>query len=345
MNRRQFLALTAVAGVGATGAYVYRLTNQPSRFSVDLKDGFSDSGFTKKSTAMSVTEGLDLKGKNILVTGCNSGMGYATMKALAKRGAHVIGTGRTPEKAEKACAKVGGETTPLVMELMEPESVLKCAEDLLTLNIPIDGLILNAGISGRPELKFVRGIEKTFYVNFLGHFLFANKAMPAVEAAEQGRVVHIGSSASFTRPSVRGIRFEALAESYNDPHYDGWEAYGQSKLANAMFSLKLAKMYEGTNVTSNALHPGLVNTKIARGMDFGTRAAFATLGPVVAKSPGEGAATHAYCATHPNMAGVNGQFLIDSNVVTVSGAHHLENFDLAERVWAYAESVFSEYLI
>lgn len=344
MNRRRFLALSAVGAVGATSATIYYQASKPPKWPLSLPAGYADSGFDSDSTAESVTEGLDLSGKTILVTGCNSGMGYETMRVLAKRGAHVIGTGRTREKAEAACASVGGSTTALVMELMDPESVMKCAEDMLALGIPLDGLVLNAGISGRPEKKLVHGIEKTFYVNFLGHFLFANKVLPAVEASKQGRIVHVSSSAAYSRPPAAGIRFEALGKSDAGREYEGWEAYGQSKLANALFSLKLAKKYENSSVTSNALHPGLVNTNISRGMDWGTRTAFRVLGPVVARNVGEGSATHCFAAVHPDMENVSGQFLYDSNPVSVGGKNHLENHELADRLWAYSEDVFKQYL-
>lgn len=345
MNRRKFLALSAVGAVGATAGTVYYQSSKPPKWPLSQQTGFSESGFNDESTAELVTEGLDLSGKNILVTGCNSGMGYETMRVLAMRGAHVIGTGRTRKKAEDACASVGGTTTPLVMELMDPESILKCAEDMAALGIPLDGLILNAGISGRPGKKLVHGIEKTFYVNYLGHFLFANKILPVVEASEQGRIVHVSSSASYSRPTAEGIRFDALGKRDAGREYDGWEAYGVSKLANALFSRKLAKKYENSHVTSNALHPGLVNTNISRGMDWMTRTGFQVLGPIIARTVGEGSATHCYSVAHPNMANVSGQFLFDSNPVSVGGQNNLENDELADRLWAYSEDVFREYLI
>lgn len=344
MNRRKFLALSTVGVVGAVGGTAYYQSSKPPKWPLAQRAGHPKSGFDGESTAESVTEGLDLTGKNILVTGCNSGMGYETMRVLAKHGAHVIGTGRTPEKADEACASVGGTTTPLVMELMDPESILKCAEDMLALGVPLDGLILNAGISGRPGKKLVHGIEKTFYVNYLGHFLFANKVLPAVEASRQGRIVHVSSSASYSRPTAEGIRFDALGQSDAGREYDGWEAYGVSKLANALFSRKLAKKYENSNVTSNALHPGLVNTNISRGMDWATRTGFQVLGPIIARTPGEGSATHCYCAAHPNMGNVSGEFLFDSNPVSIGGQNNLENDELADRLWAYSEDVFREYL-
>lgn len=347
MKRRSFIALSAAAAAAPTLSACSDKDDGvkgPSEFPVTLKQGFADSGFTSKSTGEDVTEGLDLSGKNILVTGCNSGIGYTTMKALALRGAHVIGTGRTPEKAKNACASVEGNTTPLVLELTDFSSIQQCADDFYKLGIPLDGLVLNAGIAGRQSKETVHGIEKAFLVNYLGHFLLANKLLPAVESAKEGRIVHVSSTAAFTRPGEQGIRFDSLGEDNDGEEYNSWEYYGQSKLANALFSLKLAKKYAGTSVSSNALHPGLVNTNIARDSDWVTRTAFAVLGPIVAKSPAEGAATSCYAVSHPQMAGVSGQFLYDSNVVSVGGSHHLENEELADRLWEYSEKLLSQHI-
>ncbi|TQV81026.1 SDR family NAD(P)-dependent oxidoreductase [Exilibacterium tricleocarpae] len=341
MHRRQFLKLSTAAVATST---LPGCDTGPEKFPVMLAPGFTDSGFGPESTAEEVTQELDLTGKNVLVTGCNSGLGYETMRVLALRGAHVIGTGRTVEKATNACASVTGNTTPVVLELTDFESILNCANDVLKLGIPLDALICNAGIAGQQEKQIVHGIEKAFLVNYLGHFLLVNKIISAVEASKQGRIVHVSSTAAYTRPSAAGIRFDSLGESNGGVEYDPWEYYGQSKLANALFSLKLANKYQGTSVTSNALHPGFVRTNIARDADWSTKAMFNVLGLFIAKNVGEGAATTCYAASHPNMANVTGQFLYDSNVVTIGGTHHLENNALADRLWEYSENLLGEYL-
>lgn len=341
MHRRQFLALSAAA---AATPMVSSCDSGPEKFPVTTKPGFTQSAFGPESTAEEVTEGLDLSGKNVLVTGCNSGLGYETMRVLALRGAHVIGTGRTVEKARDACASVEGKTTPMVLELTDFNSILNCANEVLKLGIPLDTLICNAGISGRQEKQLVHGIEKAFLVNYLGHFLLVNKLISAVAAAEQGRIVHLSSSAAYTRPLAAGIRFESLGESNGGVEYDSWEYYGQSKLACALFSLKLAKKYEDTNITSNALHPGFVQTNIDRGQKWYIRTAFKVLGPLIAKTVEEGAATTCYAASHPSMANVSGQFLYDSNVVSIGGNNHLEDHALADRLWEYSEALLADYL-
>ena len=163
MRRRQFLGITASS---VTLPVLTGCVSDPDEFPVSIKKGFDDSGYTASSTAEDVTEGLDLDGQTMLITGCNSGIGFETMRVLAMRGAHVIGTGRTLEKAAEACARIDGKTTPLSMELTDFNSVLSCAQAVKSLGLPIDCLILNAGISGRTEKQTVNGIEIAFLVNY-----------------------------------------------------------------------------------------------------------------------------------------------------------------------------------
>ena len=142
--------------------------------------------FGADSTAEEVTLGLDLSGTVALVTGCNSGIGYETMRVLALRGAHVIGTGRTLEKAEKACASVEGNTTPVALELSDFQSVVDCVSVVARAGMIPDLLICNAGINTFGELELVDGIEKIFRVNFLGHFVLVNQLLPLMQAAGAG---------------------------------------------------------------------------------------------------------------------------------------------------------------
>jgi len=341
MHRRQFLNLSAAA---AASPLLTACEGEPEQYPVSLKSGFTASGFGPESTAEEVTQGIDLTGQTMLVTGCNSGIGFETMRVLSLRGAHIIGTGRTKQKAIDACAKVGGKTTPLTLELTSFDSVLACVNDVQALGLPLDGLICNAGISGRQEKQTVNGIEIAFLVNYLSHFLFVNKLLPSVTAAKQGRIVHVSSRAAYTRPGQEGIRFDSLGEDNGGVEYDSWEYYGQSKLANALFSRKLAKILAATNATSNSLHPGFVKTGIARGQGKLTEIAFDIAGPLITKNVAEGAATTCYAATHPQLAKVSGEFLYDSDVVNIGGDHHLENDALADELWRVSEEMLGDHL-
>lgn len=341
MNRRQFLGATATV---AAAPLLPGCSDSEDDHDVTIKSGFAPSGFDEDSTAEEVTKGLDLTGKTILVTGCTSGMGLETMRVLAMRGAHVLGTGRSLAKATAACESIQGRATPLELELSDFDSAKRCSDAVLSLGLPIDVIVCNAGISGRPEKQVINGIEMAFLVNYLGHFLLVNRLMPAVTQASAGRVVHVSSRSAYTQAPAGGIRFDTLGKDNGGIEYNQWDYYGQSKLANALFSLKLAQKYADSGITSNALHPGFVKTNIGRDQSWLFRMVYGTFEMFAAKNVQQGAATACYAAAHPNMEGVSGQLLSDSNVVSVSGRHHLEDQVLADRLWAYSESLLKDYL-
>ena len=197
INRRAFVA--ASSGLLMTSG----LTLPRRAFAADYGHIGKEpplSDFTRDSTSEEVTAGLDLTGKTVVITGANSGLGYETMRVLAMRGAHVIGTGRTAEKAETAAASVEGNVTPVVLELTDFDSIAACARDIEALGAPVDVLICNAGIMALPERELVRGIERQFAVNHLGHFVFSNLLLDSVKAAPQGRFVIVSSDGYKSAP-------------------------------------------------------------------------------------------------------------------------------------------------
>ena len=337
MNRREFLygttslALPVIAGCDNNDEPI-----------VTIDRNYPVSPFGAKSTAEDVTLGLDLTGKTAVVTGCNSGLGYETMRVLAMRGAHVIGTGRNLEKASKACSSVTGKTTPVALELSNFDSITECADAIAKLSLPVDILVCNAGINTFSDLELVNGVERTFVVNHLGHFVLVNQLMPLIKESEESRVVHVSSKSAYVQAPAVGIDFDNLR---GEGAFDYWEAYGRSKLANALFSLELSSRFEGSSISSNALHPGLVQTNIARNAPVVLRTAFDWFGGLISKTPEEGAATQVYVATNPNIKGVSGAFFEDCNAVNVSGDHHIFNKSMAERLWSVSEEMADGYLI
>ncbi|HEY8519724.1 MAG TPA: SDR family NAD(P)-dependent oxidoreductase [Gammaproteobacteria bacterium] len=285
------------------------------------------SPFGAESTAGEVTAGLDLSGKTAVVTGCNSGIGHETMRVLALRGAHVIGTARTPEKGAAARDSVRGKVTPVVLELADFDSVAECADEIDAMGAPIDVLICNAGML-LGELRQVRGIEMHFVVNHLGHFILVNRLLHRVLAAPQGRVVVVGSNNHKQAPEG-GIQFDRLSG-------EGWgNYYHHSKLANGLFSLHLAKLLEGTRATSNCVTPGPVRgTRILRHIDASSDG--------YRKSPAQGAATQCYVATHPALAGASGLYFADCNPAEPS--EYQQDQAMAARLWAVSEELTRGYV-
>jgi NAD(P)-dependent dehydrogenase (short-subunit alcohol dehydrogenase family) len=178
--------------------------------------------FNKRSTAEEVTAGIDLADKTAVVTGCNSGIGFETMRVLALRGAEVIGTARSLETARSACAKVRGKARPVACELTDFDSVAGCADEIATSAPPIDVLICNAGVMMLPKLEQVRGIEKQFVTNHIGHFLLVERLLERVKAAPKGRIVLLSSEGHRFAPK-EGIQFDNLS---GEKSYRPMKAYG-----------------------------------------------------------------------------------------------------------------------
>ena len=289
--------------------------------------------FGEDSTAEEVTVDIDLTGRTAVVTGANSGLGYETMRVLALRGAHVIGTGRTAEKAEQACASVAGRATPVVLELTDLDSIADCTAQIRAMGMPIDMLICNAGIMGLPELEQVNGIEKQFFVNHLGHFAFTTQLIDAVVTAPQGRIVMVSSLGHRSAPEA-GIEFDNLS---GERDYDPRRMYGQSKLANGLFAFELARQLEGTNATANAVHPGIIMTDIARYLPQWQQIAGHLIGWTFMKSMDEGTATQCYVATSPMLAGISGYYFSDCNPQVPSD--QMLDAELAAKLWDVSEEL------
>ncbi|MFT4613504.1 MAG: NAD(P)-dependent dehydrogenase (short-subunit alcohol dehydrogenase family) [Bacteroidia bacterium] len=337
ITRRQILQLSAAT---AAVTQLPACGNDGPEISLDKR--FPGGPFGSQSTAEEVTFGIDLSGQTALVTGCNSGLGYETMRVLALRGAHVIGTGRTLEKAAAACDSVVGTTTPLELELSNYQSAVDCAKSVAALGLDLDMLVLNAGINTFGELELVNGVEKMLVVNYLGHFVLVDHLLPGIRAANKARIVHVGSRSGYTRVPKYGIDFQNLR---GEGVFNAMDAYGRSKLANALFSLELSRRLKGTGVTSNVIHPGLVKTNIVRTAPTWLRTLFNLMGGVIAKTPAQGAATQVYVATNPALKGVSGAYFEDCNPVLVGGDHHIFDAAMAVRLWEEAQTITGDYLV
>jgi len=306
-------------------------------------EGIRRSGFHEGSTAEEVTAGIDLTGKVAVVTGCTSGIGFETMRVLASRGATVVGSSRSLQRAEEACRNVVGVTSPVELELGNLRSVVTCAETIRSMNRPIDMLICNAGyLGGGNERQLIDGIEKHFYINHLGHFVFVNRLLDRLFVAPQGRVVIVSSRTAYTDAPAEGILFDDLSFSNE---YSDFLAYGHSKLANALFSLRLSELLRGTRITSNSLHPGIVDTQIDRHfnsiMQFGVK----MLAAVGGKTIEEGAATTCYVATSKALEATSGAYFEDCNAVTVEGQNHLYDAPMAASLVQISEEISADYIV
>lgn len=284
-------------------------------------------------TAETVTEGIDLSGRTALITGVNSGIGFETMRVLAKRGARVIGTARTLEKAEQACARVEGATLPLACELTDQESIRGCAAAISGLEATdLDIVVANAGIMALPGLEQVNGIEAQFATNHLGHFLLVNLLLPHIGTSRPARVA-IVSSAAHERVPAGGIDFDNLS---GEAGYSGWRAYGQSKLANVLFASELARRLPAGS-TANSLHPGIIRTNLGRHMKGPLVLLMGLVMMPFMVSVERGAATSCYVVAHPESAGATGKYF--SNCTQATPSRLARDEALGKRLWGTSEQL------
>ncbi len=288
------------------------------------------SGFGYASTAEEVTAGLDLRGKNILITGVNSGLGEESARVLAMRGARILGAARSKEKASEAC-RAFADAVPLACELSEPASVRACVDEVRALGLGIDVLLCNAGIMALPARTLHHGQEMQFLTNHIGHFMLVTGLLGSL--SEHGRVVILSSGAHAWAPPG-GIQFDDLSFERG---YSANRAYGQSKLANLLFARALSRRLQGTSKTANAVHPGVIATNLSRHMPLGMRILMPVANVIALKNVHEGAATQCYVAVNPAVSGVTGEYFADCNVAKSSAASRDEA--LGERLWTVTEEI------
>jgi retinol dehydrogenase-12 len=234
-----------------------------------------------------------------VVTGATDGIGLQTAKLLAQRGAHVLVHGRAEEKARKAVEVLSDKLpdarfTPVWGDLGRLAEVRTLAEQVRHHAPVLDGLVNNAGVFMKAWSETVDGFETTFQVNHLSHFLLTSLLLPELKAAPQGRVVNVSSMAH-----ARG-RVD-LGDLDSKKRFDGYDVYALSKLLNVHFTHELARRLEGTRVTTYALHPGVITTKLLR-TGFGMGGA----------SVETGALTSVYCATEAELVSKTGRYFSDS---------------------------------
>ncbi|HMV70097.1 MAG TPA: short-chain dehydrogenase/reductase SDR, partial [Myxococcota bacterium] len=199
---------------------------------------------------------------------------------------------------------------------------------------PLHAILANAGIMALAERTLIHGYEAQLFTNHIGHFLLVTSLSSAL--TDDARVI-LTSSGAHTYAPRGGIDFDNLDASKG---YDPWVAYGQSKMANILFAVELARRFQGTARTANAVHPGVIRTNLARNMGavaVAADVAMAVMGPFVLKSVGEGAATQTWGAVHPDAASISGEYLADCNVAVPRA--DARDLTLAAKLWARSEEI------
>jgi NAD(P)-dependent dehydrogenase (short-subunit alcohol dehydrogenase family) len=277
---------------------------------------------------------LTIKGKTVVITGATAGIGLAAARALAAMGARVAGVSRDPDK----CARVAGELRATTgngdigifcADLSSMESVRQLAADLLARFPRIDVLVNNAGGMYVRRVLTADGFERTFALNHLSNFLLTRLLLDRLAASAPARIINVSSSAQYGGR----IHFDDLQLARG---YAAMKAYRQSKLANVLFTYELDRRLQGTGVTANAMHPGLVRTDITKDNGWLFRL-FQPLALMGSRTPEEGARTIVYLASSPEVEGVSGKFFIDERPVRSAEASY--NREDGARLWEMSESL------
>ena len=289
--------------------------------------------FGSRATADQVLAGVDLTGKHIMVTGCNSGLGFETMNALAANGAQVIGLARSAQAAAEACARAGKACIPVPCDLADLDSVAQAARIVGGLNLPLDAIIANAAVAFLPTLQTRYGVELQFLVNYLGHFSLLHELAGLVREGT-GRIVIVSSDAGIKHAPPRGIEFDNLDGGRG---YHAAAFYAQSKLALAVYAKELSRRWSARGIVVNSLHPGGTrDTRLHRYLGVPKRLLMATT-RVFRKTTQQGAATQSFLAASPRAAGVSGEYW--SNCEVVRGSPHLDDPGLAQTLWTVSERI------
>jgi NAD(P)-dependent dehydrogenase (short-subunit alcohol dehydrogenase family) len=248
-----------------------------------------------------------MQDKMVLVTGANQGVGKATALALSRQGARVAIVSRNADKGRAAVADIEaasgsrGRVDLIVADLSSRAEVRRVAAEFKTRHTRLDVLINNAGVFVPKRRVTVDGIEETFAVNHLAYFLLADELLDLLKSSAPARIVNVSSDAhSHAKMYWQDLQFA-------NHRYSGWRAYGQSKLANILFTYELARRLDGSRVTANAVHPGVVASGFGRTYRGAMGVLYALAGPFML-TPEQGAKTSIYVASSHAVEGISGKY-------------------------------------
>ncbi|MEX1308679.1 MAG: SDR family oxidoreductase [Eubacteriales bacterium] len=277
--------------------------------------------------------------KTALVTGANSGIGKATVIALAKQGIHVVMLCRDRARGEAAQTEVakatGYEPDLMLCDLGNMREIRGFCEAFKKRFSRLDILINNAGVLSIRRQMTKDGLEIAFGVNYIGHFLLTNSLLDLMISTENARIVILGSVAY----KLGKIDFNDLGMKKG---YTLMAAYSRAKLCELLYTRELAKRLDGTGTTVNCVHPGVVATNIFIKTDAGIGRALMRLFRPVIKSPEEGAKGIVYVATSSECEGISGAYFSGAEAQDVVG--RARDDALAKRLWEVSEQIVGDYL-
>jgi NAD(P)-dependent dehydrogenase (short-subunit alcohol dehydrogenase family) len=275
-----------------------------------------------------------MKGKVALVTGASAGIGKVTARELARMGATVVVVCRDATRGEAALSEIrkesGSEDVSLMLcDFASQRSIRAFAAAFKAKHPKLHVLVNNAGAIQGERVVTEDGLEATFAVNHVGYFLLTDLLLDILKASAPSRIVSVASAAH------KGAKLD-LEDLAAEKSWSSFGAYGASKLANIAFTAELARRLEGTGVTANCLHPGVVATNFGSSGGFFLRIGVKLARPFFITSE-SGAATTIYLATSPEVEGVSGKYFDKKTAVTPSKL--ARDADFATALWAKTEAI------
>jgi NAD(P)-dependent dehydrogenase (short-subunit alcohol dehydrogenase family) len=275
-----------------------------------------------------------MKNKVVLVTGATAGIGLVTARELARLGATVVGVGRDAEKCARVAegiraASDNASVEFLVADLASQAEVGKLAAVFKQKYARLDVLINNAGAYFMQRRESVDGIEMTWALNHLAYFRLTDLLLDVLKASAPARIINVSSEAH----RGRRINFDDLEAKLS---FNGFNVYGQSKLANVLFTNELARRLVGTNVTANSLHPGFVASNFGHNNGNVVAFLFKVIQRLGAITPDKGAETSVHLAVSPSMEGVTGKYFDEKRAVPP--APEALDVAVAQRLWEVSEA-------
>ncbi|MBA0047907.1 SDR family NAD(P)-dependent oxidoreductase [Mycobacteroides sp. LB1] len=295
------------------------------------------------TTKWNTTDIPDQAGRVAVITGANTGLGLETAKALAAHGAHVVLAVRNTEKGKAAADEITAahssvDVTLQTLDLSSLDSIQRASDELKSRYEKIDLLINNAGVMWTEKSTTADGFELQFGTNHLGHYAFTGLLLDRLLPVEGSRVVTVSSIGHRLRAA---IHFDDLQWERS---YDRVAAYGQSKLANLLFTYELQRRLVGTNTVALAAHPGGSNTELARNSPLWVRAIFGVVAPLLTQGADMGALPTLRAATDPAVLG--GQYYGPDgfaeqrgNPKVVASSEQSYDLDLQRRLWSVSEGL------
>ena len=272
---------------------------------------------------------MTMQGRICLITGGTNGIGKSTAQGLARMGATVVIVGRNAQKTaqvvEEIRAASGNNTVDsLLADLSTQQEVRRLASDFKRKYSQLHVLLNNAGGTFTTRQLSVDGIEMTFALNHLAYFLLTNLLLDTLKASAPARIINVSSNAH----SGGKIDFDNLQ---GERSYSSFGPYGNSKLANILFTTELARHLAGTGVTVNALHPGFTSTGFGKNNPGFLMKIMGAVVPLVARSPEKGAATSIYLASSPEVQSITGKYFVDCKIA--QPAPQATDSAVAKQLW------------